>query len=291
MTKFRKILIGSMAVLAGPAMLAFGDTKDDLQQAAKKLGEADNYSWTTKIEADGPAASSTLGKTQKDGLTWLSIARQDNVMEAVFQGEKGAVKTANGWEALPEPGQGRGGQGGGGGGGAPGAAGGPAAGGGGGQGGGRNPAMMMSRMIRNYKAPAAQAAELISRGQDYKQDGDVVTAALSEDAAKNLLSMGGGRGGRRGGGNGGGGGQGGGGQGGGAQGGGGPPEVKDAKGDLKFWTKDGVITKYQSHVQGTVTMQGEDRQIDRTTTVEIKDVGTSKIEVPDEAKKAAGISS
>jgi hypothetical protein len=52
-----------------------------------------------------------------------------------------------------------------------------------------------------------------------------------------------------------------------------------------------VITKYQSHVQGTVTMQGEDRQIDRTTTVEIKDVGTSKIEVPDEAKKAAGISS
>ena len=33
-----------------------------------------------------------------------------------------------------------------------------------------------------------------------------------------------------------------------------------------------------------MTFNGEDRDIDRTTTVEIKDVGTTKIDVPEAAK-------
>ena len=43
--------------------------------------------------------------------------------------------------------------------------------------------------------------------------------------------------------------------------------------------------KYQFHVQGTVSFNGNDRDIDRTTTVEIKDVNTTKIEVSDDVKK------
>ena len=43
--------------------------------------------------------------------------------------------------------------------------------------------------------------------------------------------------------------------------------------------------QYQFHVSGTVSFNGNDRDMDRTTTVEIKDVGTTKIEVPDDAKK------
>jgi len=43
--------------------------------------------------------------------------------------------------------------------------------------------------------------------------------------------------------------------------------------------------KYQYHVQGTVSFNGNDRDVDRTTTIEITDVGTTKIDVPDEAKK------
>jgi hypothetical protein len=34
-----------------------------------------------------------------------------------------------------------------------------------------------------------------------------------------------------------------------------------------------------------MTFNGNDVEIDRTTTTEIKDVGSTKVEIPDEAKK------
>jgi hypothetical protein len=61
--------------------------------------------------------------------------------------------------------------------------------------------------------------------------------------------------------------------------------VSNAKGSVKFWLKDGVISKYEYKVKGTVTSNGNDREVDRATTVEIKDVGTTKVDVPAEAKK------
>ena len=67
--------------------------------------------------------------------------------------------------------------------------------------------------------------------------------------------------------------------------GGGGPTVTNPKGTITFWITDGKLTKYQYHVTGTVSFNGNDRDVDRTTTTEIKDVGTTKIEVPDEAKK------
>ena len=60
--------------------------------------------------------------------------------------------------------------------------------------------------------------------------------------------------------------------------------MKDAKCTVHFWVKDGVLSKLQYEVSGTVNFRGEDREIDRTTTVEIKDVGATTIEVPEEAK-------
>ena len=45
-----------------------------------------------------------------------------------------------------------------------------------------------------------------------------------------------------------------------------------------------MLTKYQFKVQGTVTRDGKDRDVERTTTVEIQDVGATKITVPEEAK-------
>ena len=54
-----------------------------------------------------------------------------------------------------------------------------------------------------------------------------------------------------------------------------------------FWVKDGVLTKFEFNTQGKITAGQDNREmnINRTTTVEIKDVGTTKIEVPDEAKQ------
>ena len=38
-------------------------------------------------------------------------------------------------------------------------------------------------------------------------------------------------------------------------------------------------------MQGKVSFNGNDRDVDRTTTVEIKDIGSTKVQVPDDAKK------
>ena len=51
------------------------------------------------------------------------------------------------------------------------------------------------------------------------------------------------------------------------------------------WVADGKLTKYQFHVSGSMDFGGNAMDMDRTTTVTIKDIGTTKIEVPDDAKK------
>jgi len=56
---------------------------------------------------------------------------------------------------------------------------------------------------------------------------------------------------------------------------------------VKFWAKEGVLSKYEFKLQGKMSFNGNDTDVDRTTTVEIKDVGTTKVTVPEEAKKKA----
>lgn len=135
--------------------------------------------------------------------------------------------------------------------------------GGGGGGGGFNPGMMMARQAQNIKAPAVQAASLVDTAGDLKVDGDKITGDLTTDGAKAQLSFGG-RG---------------------RRGGGPPPEITNPKGTVTFWVADGKLTKYQFHVTGSMSFNGNDMDMDRTTTVVIKDVGTTKVEVPDDAKK------
>ncbi len=127
--------------------------------------------------------------------------------------------------------------------------------------GGFNPAMFLARMLQNYKTPATEAADLADKAGELKADGDAIAGDLTGDGAKTLLSF------RRRGGD------------------GEAPGISDAKGSVKFWIKDGRLAKYQFHIQGTVSFNGNDRDVDRTTTVEIKDVNSTKIEVSDEAKK------
>jgi hypothetical protein len=66
------------------------------------------------------------------------------------------------------------------------------------------------------------------------------------------------------------------------------PEISNAKGSAKFWIKDGLLSKYEFKVSGKISFDGNDREVDRATTVEIKDVGTTKVEIPEEAKKKLG---
>jgi len=130
------------------------------------------------------------------------------------------------------------------------------------EGDGQNPLRFTAMRVQNLKVPAAEAEELVGRVKELKKEGETYSGDLTEEGAKALLSFRGGRG-----------------------GGGGDTSVSNAKGTAKFWVKEGVLTKYQYNVKGSVSFGGNDRDVDRTTTVEIKDVGTTKVQVPDEAKK------
>jgi hypothetical protein len=65
------------------------------------------------------------------------------------------------------------------------------------------------------------------------------------------------------------------------------PAPKDAKGSAKFWLKDGALAKVESNLQGKVSFGADQEQMDFeiTRTIEIKNVDTTKVEVPADAKK------
>ncbi len=115
-------------------------------------------------------------------------------------------------------------------------------------------------LFQNFKAPAVRAQELIGHTKELKSADGVISGDLTEEGAKSLMTFGG-----RGGGNG--------------------PEISGAKGSVKIWTKDGMISKIETKVKGSMSFNGNDREIDRTTTTEFKDLGTTTVTIPEDAKK------
>jgi hypothetical protein len=111
---------------------------------------------------------------------------------------------------------------------------------------------------RSVMTPAAQAAELASHAKELAKDGDAFSGDLTEEGAKAFLRS------RR---------------------GGDGPAVSNAKGSVKFWLKEGDLVKYEYKVQGTINFGGNDVDVERTTTIEIKGVGETKVDVPEEASK------
>jgi hypothetical protein len=229
------LLLSAMIFLAATLSAANASPKDDVTAAAKKLGEQTNYSWKATVvvpEGSRFRPGPTEGKTEKDSLTHLIVNIGDNPMQAVLKGDKAAVSNPDGgWQSLAELDTAEG------------------------------AARFKAMAVRNFKAPAAQAAELAAGAKELTKDGDAWSGELTEDAAKTLLAFG-----RR-------------------PGASDGPSVSEAKGSVKFWLKDGTLSKYETKVSGKINFNGNERDVDRTTTVEIKDVGTTKVEVPEEAKK------
>jgi hypothetical protein len=255
----RHVLTGTIALLAGTA-LAIAAPKDDVNAAAKKLADANNYTWKQAPQnaapqggqggqgngqANGQQGGRRRGRggmmgpmegKMADGITVLTMGQGENAREIVKKGDKVLFKTADGWQTPEEMEQAAG------------------------DNNGRpNPARMMSRMITNMKGPAVEAENLASHIDDLKKDGDAYTGDLTEDGAKSFMTFGG-RGGQG-------------------------PEISNAKGNAKFWIKDGALTKFEYTVSGTMSFNGNDREINRTMVVDISDVGSTKIDVPDDAKK------
>ena len=123
----------------------------------------------------------------------------------------------------------------------------------------QGPIQFLVRRLQTFKAPADQAQDLTSKTKDIKKEGGVYTGELTETGAKEVLTFGRRRA--------------------------GAPEPKNAKGAVKFWTKDSMLSKYELKLQGTISFGGDEQDIEGTTTVEIKDVGKTKFEVQEGAKK------
>ena len=114
------------------------------------------------------------------------------------------------------------------------------------------PGRFLLRIVRNFQVPAAQATNLLASVKELKKDGDAYSGDLTEAGAKARFRFG---------------------------------TVTNSRGSAKFWLKDGVLSKYEYRLQGKVDFNGNEVDLDRDTTVEIKDIGTTKVTVPAEAKK------
>lgn len=222
----RNLLLTTLALLAGSLLAADSTPKDAVAAAAKALGDKTNYSWKTTVVVPESAQfkpGPTEGWTEKDGFTRITMSFGDNTTQAVMKGDKAAVHTADGgWQTPAELDNAEG------------------------------PGRFLGRMVKNFKAPTAQATELAAAAKELKQDGDTYAGDLTEAGAKAQFRFG---------------------------------TATNAKGSVKFWVKDGVLVKYEFKVTGKVDFNGNEMDVDRATTVEIKDVGTTKVEVSEEAKK------
>jgi hypothetical protein len=231
-----KLLFSAVAMLAG-SLLADPTPGDVITNAVNALAGQPNYSWksTVVVPDDSPfKPGPTTGKLEKDGYTDVSTSMRDNTIEFISKGDAAAVNSPdNGWQSLADVSSDQG------------------------------PGRFMAGMVRNFKAPTAQALTLASGAVALTLDGGVISGDLTEAGAKAMLAFGGRRGG----------------------GGGGAPNITNAKGSVKFWVTDSALTKYEFKVSGTVSFNGNDRDIDRDTTVEISNVGSTKVTVPDDALK------
>lgn len=223
-----------MLLLAGSVHAADTDPAAEVKDAAQKLAGKANYSWVSMPKTEGTGTNwrqgPTTGQTEKGGYTYYKFEMGDNQIEAASKGEQAALKREGTWESAAELEGGN---------------------------------AWIARRLKTFKAPAAEAADLVGRVKTLKkEEGGLYSGDLTESDVKEMMSFG-----RRS-----------------TDANAGP---RDTKGWVKFWIKDGELVKYQFNVQAKITM-GQDQneiEINRTTTVEVKDVGATKVQVPEEAKK------
>jgi hypothetical protein len=131
--------------------------------------------------------------------------------------------------------------------------------------GGFSPEMIVNVRIAAFKAPAVQAREIAEKMTNIKKIDGGFSADLTPEMAKQMLTF--------------------------------PrpagstfPEmaVSNAKGDVKFWVKDGELIKMAVHLTGTRSFNDQENPVDQVSTTEITDVGRTKVEVPAEAAKKIG---
>jgi len=225
----KNMLFSALTLMAGSLLAADSSPKDDVTNAAKKLGEKANYSWKQTVvvpESTQFKPGPTEGKTEKDGFTHLTWSFNDNSSQGVVKGDKGAATDPDGgWQSLTELESAEG------------------------------FFRFTARRLKTLNAPAAHVVELVGLTKELKKEGETIVGELTEEGAKAQIRFG-------------------------------PnSNVSNAKASVKFWIKDGELAKYEVKAGGKIDFNGNEMDADRTTTIEIKDVGQTKVVVPEEAKK------
>jgi hypothetical protein len=227
-----KILLSATVLLTGSLLAAQASPADDVASAAQKLGGEPGYSWHVTVVVPegsrfrpGPQDGKTGG-----GVTYIKMSFRNDETQVYMKGTNVVVTDPDGgWETLADMASDD-----------------------------QGPGRFIVGTIRNFKTPAAQAADLVAGAKELQQTNGAYAGDLTADAAKKLLSF---------------------------RGRGGNANISNPSGTVQFWAANGELTKYKFHVKGTVTFNGNDVDIDRDTTVEIKDAGATTIDVPGDVKK------
>jgi hypothetical protein len=123
-------------------------------------------------------------------------------------------------------------------------------------------------MVRSLKTPAREALDVVDGLTGIRKDGDSFVGDLTEEGAKELAAASsgfgrrGGRGGR------------------GGQGGGAGSNVIFAKASARFWVKQGMLVRFEETLDASIDFNGNELVVERTTTTVVKDIGSTKIEIP-----------
>jgi putative heme-binding domain-containing protein len=255
------LTIAVFLTMGFPLFGADADGRASLSAAAKRLADQPSFRWKTTMESEGSAffrgRDPTIGQYEKNGYTRVRIPSFGGNVEFVVKGGKAAVLFEENWQTLEQ-----------------------AAASGGNQSSFFNPALMLASIVSEFKMPPAQVQEILATATNLKRDGDTIKATLSADVASNLLTAGdpfGRRRNRQG-----------------RQGqpgsGGRPPRgrmnapIQDPKGSAIFWVKDGLLTKFALALSGTREFGGSPIKLDRVLTTTISDIGSTKVETPQDAR-------
>jgi hypothetical protein len=242
----KRAVWGGILVLAAALPAAAFDDKDDVKAAAKKLSDAPNYSWTTIIKNNAETPGPG-GARFAPGPLEGKTEKDGVTWFSMKQGETTFEYALKGEKfAMKVRDQWMGA------GDIPGAGGAPQ--------GRPDPSMFAARMAKTLKPVSQGVGEAVDKLKELKSEGNgVYSGEFTPEGAKDQLTPKGA--------------------------GTAAPAVLDAKGTIKLWVKDGMLVKVESTMQGKMTVGQREIEINRTTTTEIKDVGSTKIELPDEAKK------
>ena len=267
------------AVYGGPAETAI--------VAAMKLSEQPNYSWVASV-VDDARSYDIVGKTVKGGYTLAtmpmiaSVRRRlgrsvtDTQIETIFKGNVDCViLTDQGWRkptelsspATPDSESDTGVS--------PGTQGGarrpPGMGGPGGnrrRGAKNRPGDSEPSAYSNLQLalsrPHEELGVIVASNTEWRVEGDTVTGSLTETGAMLLLVRDG------------------------------QEEISPvrASATFKLWIQNGAVIKYEVKAEGVLSVSGSfgkrEIQVHQTTTTVVKDIGTTRFDVPEEARRKLG---